>query len=94
MMAAGDNFANRSQRLLVQFRSGGLENNNVRITNILQITKNLKRNKPVVVVGPVVHRILNLIAQHPDDFEIQTADAYILSDRWRALKYFLVGIVT
>src|SRR5438552_8016552 len=93
VMAAGHNLANRSQRLLVQLRSCGLENDHVRVANIFQIAKNLERNKTVAVVGPHVHRILNLIAQHADDFEIQAADAYVLSNRRRALKYFLVRIV-
>src|SRR2546425_4576764 len=93
VMAAGHNFPNRNQRLLVQLRSCGLENDHVRVANIFQIAKNLERNKTVAVVGPHVHRILNLIAQHADDFEIQAADAYVLSNRGRALKYFLVCIV-
>ena len=69
-MAAGHNFANRSQRLFVEFGSRGLENDHVRIANIFQIAENLKRNETVAVVRAVVHRILNLVAQHADDFEI------------------------
>ena len=79
MVTSRDHLADRRQRLLVQLRRGRLENDHLRIANVLQIAQQAEGDESVFVVWPLVHRVLDLVAHRTDHFELESADVYTLS---------------
>ena len=93
VMAPRNDLAHRHQRLLVQFRSRGLNDDLVGIANVLQIAHQREGNESVLVVRALVHGVLDLVAHDADHFEIQPADLNVWPTAGRALKYFLRRLV-
>src|SRR5207244_13418436 len=78
MVSPGEHFAHCCQCFLVQFRRRRLNDDHLRIFNILEVPKELERNESIFIIGTVVDRILDLVAHHAYNFEIEASDTAFL----------------
>src|SRR5581483_10783775 len=67
-------------------RCGGLDDDYVEIFNVLEIAEQSERDESILVVGPHVHRVLNLVAHDSNDREVEAANVYALAHRGSTLK--------
>ena len=76
----------RSKRFGVQLLRDRLDDDHIGITLVLQFVVNLERNEGLLVVGTLIHRVLNLDVEHADDFEALALHEDGLSDGGRPLE--------
>ncbi len=93
VMATGDDFTRGHESFLVQFGSGGLDDDFVGVADVFEIAHQCEGNEAVLVVRTLIHRILDLVAHGADDFEIKSSDFDVLPGAGRSLKNFLRGFV-
>ena len=93
-MPPGDDLPHRGQRFLVQFGGRWLKDDHVRILDVLEVAEQGKRDKSILIVGSLVHGVLDLVLHHADDFEIESPDADALPDARRSLKDFPGSVIT
>ena len=87
MVPARHHFAHCRQSLLVQICGSGLEDDFVWFFQILEVPHQVIGHERLLIVRPVVHGVLNLVAQRADYFKLDPRNADGLPDRWSPLKH-------
>ena len=93
VVASRNHLAHSGHSFQVQFSRLRLDDEHVGIAHLLEVAVHLEGNESVFIVRPLVHRVLNLVAQGADDLEGLSADQHALAHGGRSLKGFLRGVV-